>query len=152
LAFLFLMCKLKRIKDKSMKNAFVTGLVIGIFSGTWLFVMHSFGYSNSGNHVAPIEYLSVLIPLVGVYIGVKSYKENEKRNSLSFFEALFQSFKILLIGGLVACLAGIVYLNYVDQGNNFIDFSGRLFGGLLIGILICVVVSVSLMNRSGKLD
>ncbi|MGF7040788.1 DUF4199 domain-containing protein [Mucilaginibacter lappiensis] len=135
-----------------MKNAFVTGFVIGIFSGTWLFVMHNFGYSNSGNHVAPIEYLSVLIPLVGVYIGVKSYKENEKDNSLSFFEALFQSFRILLIGGIFACLGGLVYLNYVDQGNNFLDFSGRLFGGLLIGILICIGVSLTLMNRSGKLN
>jgi hypothetical protein len=135
-----------------MKNAFVTGFVIGIFSGTWLFVMHNFGYSNSGNHVAPIEYLSVLIPLGGVYIGVKSYKENEKDNSLSFFEALFQSFRILLIGGIFACLGGLVYLNYVDQGNNFLDFSGRLFGGLLIGILICIGVSLTLMNRSGKLN
>ncbi|WP_183558823.1 DUF4199 domain-containing protein [Mucilaginibacter sp. SP1R1] len=135
-----------------MKNAFVTGLVIGIFSGTWLFVMHTFGYSNSGNHVAPVEYLSVLIPLVGVYLGVKSYKEDEKENSLSFFEALFQSFKILLIGGFFACLAGLVYLNYVDQGNNFLDFSGRLFGGLVIGILICVGVSAALMNRASKVD
>jgi hypothetical protein len=135
-----------------MKNAFVTGFVIGIFSGTWLFVMHNFGYSNSGNHVAPIEYLSILIPLVGVYIGVKSYKENEKDNSLSFFEALFQSFRILLIGGVFACLGGLLYLNYVDQGNNFLDFSGRLFAGLFIGILICIGVSLTLMNRSGKLD
>ncbi|MDN3546768.1 DUF4199 domain-containing protein [Mucilaginibacter aquaedulcis] len=135
-----------------MKNAFVTGLVIGIFSGTWLFVMHNFGYSNSGNHVAPVEYLSVLIPLTGVYLGVKSYKENEKDNNLSFFEALFQSFKILVLGGLFACLAGLVYLNYVDQGNNFLDFSGRLFGGLLIGILICVGVSAALMNRVSKLS
>jgi hypothetical protein len=135
-----------------MKNAFVTGLVIGIFSGTWLFVMHNFGYSNSGNHVAPVEYLSVLIPLTGVYIGVKSYKENEMGNKLSFFDALFQSFKILIIGGVFACLAGLVYLNYVDQGNNFLDFSGRLFGGLLIGVLICVGVSVALMNKSSKLS
>ena len=135
-----------------MKNAFVTGLVIGIFSGTWLFVMHNFGYSNSGNHVAPVEYLSILIPLTGVYLGVKSYKENEKGNDLSFFEAMFQSFKILLIGGVFACLAGLIYLNYVDQGNNFLDFSGRLFGGLLIGILICIAVSVMLMNRTSKLN
>ncbi|MDR6943920.1 DUF4199 domain-containing protein [Mucilaginibacter pocheonensis] len=135
-----------------MKNAFVTGLVIGIFSGTWLFVMHTFGYSNSGNHVYPVEYLSILIPLVGVYIGVKNYKENDMGNRLSFFEALFQSFKILVIGGIFACLAGLIYLNYVDQGNNFLDFSGRLLGGSLIGILICVIVSITLMSRSNKFE
>lgn len=135
-----------------MKNAFVSGLVVGVFSGTWLFVMHTFGYSNSGNHVYPIEYLSILIPLIGVYMGVKSYKENEKDNNLSFLEAFFQSFRILVIGGIVACLAGLVYLNYVDQGNNFLGFSGRLLGGALIGVLICVAVSVALMNRPAKLN
>ena len=85
-------------------------------------------------------------------MGVKSYKENEKDNKLSFFEALFQSFRILVIGGIVACLAGLVYLNYVDQGNNFLGFSGRLLGGALIGILICVAVSLALMNRASKLE
>ena len=135
-----------------MKNAFVSGLVVGVFSGTWLFVMHTFGYSNSGNHVYPIEYLSILIPLIGVYMGVKSYKENEKGNRLGFFEALFQSFRILLIGGIVACLAGLVYLNYVDQGNNFLGFSGRLLGGSVIGILICVAVSLALTNRARNLN
>ena len=135
-----------------MKNAFVSGLVVGVFSETWLFVMHTFGYSNSGNHVYPIEYLSILIPLIGVYMGVKSYKENEKDDNLSFFEALFQSFRILFIGGIVACLAGLVYLNYIDQGNNFLGFSGRLLAGLFIGILICVAVSLALMSRTSKLD
>jgi hypothetical protein len=135
-----------------MKNAFVTGLVMGIFSGTWLFVMRTLGYTNTGNHVAPIEFLSLLIPIAGVYLGVRSYKTNEKGGTLSFWDALFQSFKILVIGGFFACLAGLVYLNYVDQGNNFLDFSGRLFGGLLIGILICVGVSVTLMSSSSKLN
>lgn len=135
-----------------MRNAFVTGLIIGVFSGTWLFVMKNFGYSNTGNHVAPVEYLSILIPLVGVYMGVNSYKINEKEDSISFFEALFQSFRILIIGGIFAILFGLIYINNVDQGNNLLAFSGRLFGGLAIGIMICVGVSAALMNKSSKLD
>jgi hypothetical protein len=62
------------------------------------------------------------------------------------------SFKILIIGGIFACLGGLLYINYVDQGNNLLAFSGRLFGGLAIGILICVGVSAALMNKSSKLD
>lgn len=135
-----------------MKNAFVTGLILGIMSGTWLFIMRSFGYTSTGNHVTPIEYLSLLIPLFGVYFGVKTYKDDDKEGEISFFEALFQSFKILLIGGLFACLAGIVYINYFNMGSNLFVFSGRLFGGLALGILICIGVSVSLMNKSSKLD
>ncbi|WP_184549736.1 DUF4199 domain-containing protein [Mucilaginibacter sp. FT3.2] len=135
-----------------MRNAFITGLIIGAFSGTWLFVMKNFGYSNTGNHVAPVEYLSILIPLVGVYMGVNSYKINEKENSISFFEALFQSFRILIIGGIFAILFGLVYINNVDQGNNLLAFSGRLLGGLVIGVLICVGVSAVLMNKATKLN
>jgi len=135
-----------------MKNAFVTGLILGILSGTWLFVMRSFGYTSTGNHVTPIEYLSVLIPLFGVYFGVKSYREDEKEGEIGFFDALFQSFKILLTGGIFACLAGLVYINYFDMGNELFAFSGRLFGGLAIGILICVGVSAALMNKSNKLN
>jgi uncharacterized integral membrane protein len=135
-----------------MKNAFVTGLILGIMSGTWLFIMRSFGYTSTGNHVTPIEYLSLLIPLFGVYFGVKTYKDDDKEGEISFFEALFQSFKILLIGGLFACLAGIVYINYFNMGSNLFVFSGRLFGGLALGILICIGVSLSLMNKPSKLD
>jgi hypothetical protein len=135
-----------------MKNAFVTGLILGIMSGTWLFIMRSFGYTSTGNHVTPIEYLSLLIPLFGVYFGVKAYKDDDKEGEISFFEALFQSFKILLIGGLFACLAGIVYINYFNMGSNLFVFSGRLFGGLALGILICIGVSLSLMNKPSKLD
>jgi hypothetical protein len=135
-----------------MKNAFVTGLILGIFSVTWLILMNDMGHSNRGTHLAPIEYLSILIPLAGVYMGVNSYKTNEKEGSISFFEALFQSFRIIIIGGGFAILFGLCYINYVDQGNNLLDFSGRLFGGMVIGILICVGVSLVLMNKASKLD
>jgi hypothetical protein len=135
-----------------MKNAFVTGLILGILSGTWLFIMRSFGYNSIGNHVSPVEYLSLLIPFSGVYFGVKRYRDDDKQGEISFFEALFQSFRILLIGGLFACLAGIVYINYFDMASNLFAFSGRLFGGLAIGILICIGVSAALMNKSAKLN
>ncbi|GAA3987655.1 DUF4199 domain-containing protein [Mucilaginibacter dorajii] len=135
-----------------MKNAFVTGLILGIMSGTWLFIMRSFGYTSTGNHVRPIEYLSLLIPFCGVYFGVKTYREDDKEGEISFFEALFQSFRILLIGGLFACLAGIVYINYFDMASNLFAFSGRLFGGLALGVLICVGSAAALMNKPSKLD
>lgn len=132
-----------------MKNAFYTGLVIGILSGLWLFAMHWLGYSTTGAHqIAPFEYLSILIPLVGLYIGVRSYRENELNGVINFFEALIQCFKILIVGGVVAVFAGIVYINYVSGGNNFTDFSGRIFAALLVGVLFSFAVSLSLMNKA----
>jgi len=135
-----------------MRNAFYTGLVIGILSGLWLFVMHWMGYTTTGaNQIAPYEYFSVLIPFVGLYVGVKAYRKNEMHGIISFLEALVQCFKTLIVAGIIAVFAGIVYINYVSAGTNFADFSGRIFGALLVGLLFSLVVSLLLMNKSKSL-
>jgi O-antigen/teichoic acid export membrane protein len=132
-----------------MKNAFYTGLVIGILSGLWLFVMHWMGYNTNGDRqIAPYEYLSVLIPFVGLYVGVRAYRQNEMHGVISFLEALIQCFKTLIVGGVIAVFAGIVYINYISIGGNFADFSGRMFGALLVGLLFSLAVSLMLMNKS----
>jgi hypothetical protein len=131
-----------------MKNALIYGLIIGILSGLWLFAMHWMGYNTTGAHqISPYEYLSVLIPFIGLFFGVRSYRENEMGGIISFLEGLVQSFKILIVGGVVAVFAGIVYINYVSGGVNFVDFSGRMFGALLVGILEALAVSLILMNK-----
>jgi hypothetical protein len=132
-----------------MKNALIYGLVIGILSGLWLFVMHWMGYNTNGVHqISPYEYFSVLIPFVGMYFGVRSYKYNEMGGVISFLEGLVQCFKTLIVGGVVAIFAAIVYINYVSGGVNFVDFSGRMFGALLVGILEALAVALILMNKS----
>jgi hypothetical protein len=132
-----------------MKNAVITGLVIGILSGLWLFVMHWMGYNTTGAHqISPYEYFSILIPFVGLYFGVRAYRANEMNGVISFLEALVQCFKTLIVGGVVAVFAAIVYLNYVAGGVNYTDFSGRMFGALLVGILSALAVSLMLMNKS----
>ena len=131
-----------------MKNAFITGLVIGILSGLWLFTMHWMGYNTTGAHqIAPYEYLSVLIPFVGLFFGVRAYRENEMSGVISFLEALVQCFKTLIVGGVIAVFIAILYLNYVSGGVNFTDFSGRMFGALLVGMLEALAVSLILMNK-----
>ena len=117
-----------------------------------LFVINWLGYNTSNDHITPIAYASFVIPLVGIYIAVSRYKIKEKENAIGFFEALFQSFKILLISGLVAGSLGIAYISYLATQINLFYFSGRLFGALLVGILICLGVSVTLTNKSSKLD
>jgi hypothetical protein len=135
-----------------MKTAFYTGLVIGVLSGLWLFAMRGLGYSTTSPHqIAPYEYFSVLIPFVGLYFGVRAYRQNEMNGVISFLEALIQCFKTLIIAGIVAVFVSILYLNYVAAGTNFIDFSGRIFGALLIGILSSLAVSLMLMNKAKTL-
>jgi hypothetical protein len=135
-----------------MKNALIWGFVIGILSGAWLFITHAMGYDIQDDKVAPLEYLSILIPVIGLFFGIRSYRATECGNSMGFLEALIQGFKILLFGGILAVFAGIVYINYIQEGNNFSAFSGRMFGALLVGLLSALGVSLVLANKSNKVD
>ncbi len=135
-----------------MKNALTFGLIIGILSGLWLLAIHSFGYGPMDDQAATFEYFSIIIPIVGLYFGIRSYKYNDCGGNMGFLEALVQSFKILLVGGIVAVFAGIVYINYVAAGNNMRDFSSRMFGALLVGIICAFAVSLLLANKSNKID
>ncbi|WDF55394.1 DUF4199 domain-containing protein [Mucilaginibacter sp. KACC 22063] len=134
-----------------MKNAVLSGLIIGLLSGLWLLIMRWAGYTMFNDQVAPIEYISILIPVVGVFWGLKSYRDHDLGGKMGFLEGIVQSFKIIILGGVIAGFIGVVYINYVD-GSNFRDFSGRLFGALLIGIISCFAATLILMTNSKKID
>ena len=135
-----------------MKNALIFGLIIGILSGLWLLALHSFGYNAMDDQAAPFEYFSILIPIIGLFFGIKNYRDVDRGGKMGFLEALVQSFKILLVGGVVAIFSAIVYINYVHAGNNLRDFSGRMFGALLVGILCAFAVSLLFANKANKID
>jgi len=135
-----------------MKNAFITGIVIGILSGLWLFVMHLLGYDLNKDQVAPYEYFSIIIPVAGLYFGIRSYRNTDCGGKMGFLEALIQCFKILVLAGIIAVFAGILYISYVSAGNNLRDFSGRMFGALLIGLLSSLAISLILTTKSNKVD
>ena len=135
-----------------MKNALIYGLLIGVLSIAWLFFMRSLGYSGLDEKAASIEYVSVVIPFVGLYFGIFSYRADDCAGKMGFLEALIQSFKILLVGGIISIFAFIVYVNYVAPGNILRDFSGRMFAALLVGVLFAFGVSLLLTNKSNKVD
>ena len=135
-----------------MKNAFITGLIIGVLSGIWLFAMHAFGYDLAKDQVSPFEYVSIIIPVAGLYFGVRSHRDNDLGGKMGFLEALIQCFKILVLAGVIAIFAGILYVSYIDAGNNVRDFSGRMFAALLIGLLTSLAVSLLLTTKSNKVD
>jgi hypothetical protein len=137
-----------------MKNSVIFGLLIGILSIVWLFVMRSTGYNLTDSKSSPIEYISVLIPLIGLYFGVRNFRNGELQGKMGFFEALIQSFKILLVGGVVTIFAAILYINYMVEGNDtsFQSFSGRIFGALLVGVIMAFGVSLLLTTKSNRVD
>ncbi|HVW15635.1 MAG TPA: DUF4199 domain-containing protein [Mucilaginibacter sp.] len=136
-----------------MKNALLPGLIIGILSGVWLFIMRKMGLTFTNDTVHPVEFVSVLIPVIGLYYGVKYYRDKELKGDMNFLEALLQSFKILIVAGVLVVFLGIVYLNYIDTaGTNWSDFSGRIFAALLIGVLAALSSSLLLMTHGKKVD
>jgi hypothetical protein len=131
-----------------MKNAIIPGLIIGVLSGIWLFVMRLMHIPFNTQSFSPIEFVSVLIPIAGLYFGVKNYAFNEMHGKMNFLEGLLQSFKILIVAGVFVVFVGIVYINYIDPQNvNWADFSVRIFAALIIGVLASLAVSLLLMHR-----
>jgi hypothetical protein len=135
-----------------MKNAILSGIFIGVLSILWMFVMHQYGITPQIDRVATAEYFSFLIPAIGLLLGIRSYRANDCKGQMGFLEALVQSFKILLVGGIIAGFAGVLYISYVSEGENLMAFSGRLFGALLVGVLLAFGVSLLYHNKSNKVD
>ncbi|MGZ3753341.1 MAG: DUF4199 domain-containing protein [Mucilaginibacter sp.] len=136
-----------------MKNALLPGLIIGLLSGAWLLIMRLMGYTSFSNDtVAPIEFVSVLIPIFGLYIGVKTYRNVEMDGKMTFLEGLLHSFKILIVAGIIVVFLGIVYINYIDYSNNFRDFSGRIFAALLIGVISAFAVTLLVMTNTNAAE
>jgi hypothetical protein len=136
-----------------MKNAIVSGLIIGLLSGLWMFIMHWLGFSPRQSYMAPIEYVSVFIPLIVLYFGIKNYRNVDCKGHLGFLPALIQSFKILIVGGIVTVSASIIYIDEFANGTiSLMDFSGRIFGALLVGLLFALGVSVLFTTKPNKVD
>jgi hypothetical protein len=136
-----------------MKNAVISGLIIGVLSGLWIFIMPLLGFSPQQGRMSPIEFGSVLIPLIGLYFGVKNYRNTECKGNMGFLEALLQGFKILLIGGVIAVTASIIYIDEFSQEKaTLLDFSGRIFGALLVGVLFALGVAALLTTKPNKVD
>jgi hypothetical protein len=135
-----------------MKNAFLPGLIIAILSGAWLFVMRKMGLDFTNDNVAPVELVSVLIPIVGLYWGLKVYRDVELGGKMSFLEGLLHCFKILIVAGILVVFVGIVYINYIEsKDTNWSDFSGRIFAALLVGVLSALTVSLLLTSKTKKI-
>ena len=130
-----------------MKNALWSGIIIGILSGLWLFIMHWAGYDTHADKVSPIEYISILIPLIGLFLGLKSYRDDVLGGRMSFIVGIVQCLKTLFVAGAIAVFLAVVYINYIASGSNLLDFSGRLFGAFLLGILFSFLATLALMTK-----
>jgi hypothetical protein len=137
-----------------MKNAIKYGLSIGVVSAIWLLVMHFSGVYALGNpHGSPnawMEYVSTLIPLVGLYLGIKNFRDHENAGKMEFFEGMFEGFKIMLVAGVLVAFVAIVYVQQVTTTFKT-DLMGRIFGAGILGLLCDIMISLVLMNKQRNL-
>jgi hypothetical protein len=137
-----------------MKNAIKYGLLIGVFSGIWILIMHFAGvyqkdYPRADN-LAWLEYVSGIIPFTGLFLGIKNFRDHINGGRMEFFEGLFEGFKIIIVGGVIAAFFAVVYVQYSPSVLNT-DYMGRIGGAGLMGILFNLIISLVLMNKQKNL-
>ena len=136
-----------------MRNAIKYGLLIGIASGIWILVLHLAGvYTDapSPGSYSLLEYTSGLIPLVGLYLGIKNFRDHINGGKMEFFEGLFEGFKIMIVGAIIAYFFAAIYVQLVPSVLKT-DYMGRIGGAGIIGILCNLFVSLVLMNKQKHL-
>lgn len=138
-----------------MGNASKYGIMIGVLSGIWILVMHFAGVYASdpvgeSNNMGWMEWASMIIPFLGLYLGIKSYRDKRPDGKMEFFEGLFEGFKIIIIGGVIAAFFAIVFVQLNISVMNT-DYMFRIAAAVLIGILFNLAISLSLMNKQKRL-
>jgi len=130
-----------------MKTTLISGAIIGVLSAVWIFGMYRLGISTKPTtDFSPIELTAGLIPLLGLYFGVRAYRNEVLGGQMSFLEGLSESFKILILGGVIAVAFAILFISYVSA-MSITDFSGQIFGALLLGLLFSLAVALLLANK-----
>ncbi|WP_256010899.1 DUF4199 domain-containing protein [Desertivirga xinjiangensis] len=137
-----------------MKNAFKYGAFIGIASGVWILVLHFAGVYESqfpkADQPSWLEYVSGIIPVTGLYLGIKNFRNRVNGGRMEFFEGIFEGFKIMIVGGIIASFFASVYVTYVIKGLQT-DYMARVGAAGVIGILSTLVISLLLMNKQHNL-
>ena len=135
-----------------MKNAIKYGFIIGILSGIWLLIMHFAGVleDTEDGRISWMEYASVIIPFLGLYFGIKNFRDKINGGKMEFFEGLFEGLAILIAGGIIASFFAVIYVQNVPSLLQT-DYMGRIGGAGIVGILLDIAVSLSLMNKQKHL-
>lgn len=133
-----------------MGNSLKYGIIIGVISGIWILIMHYAGVfvqdPPGGNKMSWLEYASVLIPAIGLYLGIKNFRDHILTDKMEFYEGLFEGFKILAFGGITAAFFAVVYVQVSSNLQNT-DFMYRIGAAALIGVLFNLAISLILMNK-----
>ena len=101
-----------------MKNPIIRN---GVYSGIFMLALFVIAYFIGGDFGMQeiIGYLSILISLVFVFLGIKQYRDEMGNGNISFGKALQVGLLITLVPAIVFGLYNLFYIEFIDP--NFID-------------------------------
>ena len=106
--------------------------------------------SDESNNMQWMEWASILIPAIGLFMGIKKYRDTVSGGEMEFFGGLFEGFKIIIIGAVITAFFAIVYVQLNISVMNT-DYMFRITAALLISILLNLAISLILMNKQKHL-
>ncbi|HEY8660788.1 MAG TPA: DUF4199 domain-containing protein [Hanamia sp.] len=142
-----------------MKNVLIAGSIIGVLSGVWLWVLYLIGNAAFFDDVLTIVTsgkpfkdmgillgIAMLIPIIGLYFGLRLYKQHEKGGEITFSEAFTTSLKILITGGTLAVIFATLYRYAIAKGT-ISEFTELALGALLFGLIVALTLSFLLKTK-----
>ncbi len=108
------------MKKLEIRYGLLSGLAnISLSIFNWYLIAQPFGYSASET----FGYLSIVVALMFIPIGIKYYKEKLNDQMISFFEAFKIGIGIALISSIITFFYSTVY--FMVLGDEFIEWSQK---------------------------
>ena len=101
-----------------MKNPIIRN---GVYSGLLMLALFVIAYFIGGDFGMQeiIGYLSILISLVFVFLGIKQYRDEIGNGNITFGKAMQVGLLIVLVPSIVFGLYNLIYIEYIDP--NFVE-------------------------------
>lgn len=96
-----------------MKPSVKYGLISGAIGVLFNLVMYITGLNRTPS-IQIIQWLTVIIPIVFMYLAIKTYREEIGNGWISFGKAFNQAFTVGLVGGLIGSVYHFLYLKFID--------------------------------------
>ncbi|MBI4097058.1 MAG: DUF4199 domain-containing protein [Candidatus Levybacteria bacterium] len=107
-------------------NAVKYGLALSASIAIWIALMHSLGlYNGEKSDLSFVDYFYIVIPIVGLYLGIKEKKERELRGKMTLQQGIREGFIISLVYGITSPF--IFYVYYTMVNPQAIDFAKRVY-------------------------
>lgn len=108
------------MKKIILKYGLLSGSIIALLMMSTTLIIKSIGYEKVGlDNAAYIGQSTILVSMLVIYFGVKSYRDNQNNGKITFVNALLVGLGIMIISCIAYSLTWlVVYYNFLP---NFID-------------------------------